>query len=64
LKLDREIEVRVCKDRIIIVKENHYDFFDKGGTVSSEKKSVNIGKPPLERPINYFISRKTTTRDP
>jgi hypothetical protein len=48
---DRKIEVRVCKDRITIVRKN--DFFEEGRAMSSGKKSVNIGKPP-QRPINSF----------
>jgi hypothetical protein len=39
----REIEVRVYKDRVMIVRKN--DVFGKGEAVSSEKKSVDIGKP-------------------
>jgi hypothetical protein len=33
---DTEIEVRVYKDRIVIVRKN--DVFEKGGAVNSEKK--------------------------
>jgi hypothetical protein len=43
------------KDRIAIVGIN--DVFQKGRTVSSDKKSVNIEKPP-QRLKNSFISRK------
>jgi hypothetical protein len=35
---DRENEVRVFKDRIVIVRKN--DVFENGGAVSSETKNV------------------------
>ena len=41
---DREIEVRVYKDRIVIVRKN--DVYEKGGAESSKKNSVDIAKPP------------------
>ena len=53
---DREIEVRVYKDKVVIVRKN--DVFEKGGAMRSKIKwSVCIRKPP-QRPINSFISRK------
>ena len=51
LRNDREIEVRVYADRIVIVRKN--DVIEKGGAVSSG----DIRKPP-QRPKNAFITRK------
>ena len=56
LRNDREIEVRVYKDRIVIVRTN--DVIENGGAVSSEKIVWRHRKTTTETPKRLHQSGK------